>query len=249
MNLNDYRADLILAATRSVERWCVHPDEMVDGRRHPDTYWMLLFGGLGQRPVNAEDAHRFLVTFMLTNRVRWDTQMVADVITELQYKPDFVSKHDVPAMSLRLTEANARHTQQTSAASKIATFAKPNATTYIWDKLASKSARDRDWRRGNYEGRARINAQFTNEGRHDYPAFYDACERAMSDERQCPDFTVARDELIQRFRGGNGPMADPELVSDSFIERRLLDKLMFAEGWVIDRQLPPPPGWIDGAGM
>jgi len=247
--IDNYRCTLLGAAANGVKKWCCAADQLVDGRRRPDTFWMELFGGLEERRVTQQDAHLFLVSFQLTNRVVWDKPAVADIISDIQTAATFDPLVDVPALGKRLSEANRRRTQQTSAASKIATFARPTSRVYIWDALASRSARYRDWERGGRTARMKRKILFTSGRDHDYPAFYAACDRALEDEREKADFVEARDTLIASFRAAAGAMADPQQVPDDFIERRFLDKLMYAEGWILDRNVGPPDKWTTGSGM
>jgi hypothetical protein len=46
-------------------------------------------------------------------------------------------------------------------------------------------------------------------------------------------FDAAVEQLEREFSGGAGIMADREKISVEFIERRLLDKLMFWEGFCL----------------
>lgn len=248
MDLGAYRETLLRAAAIGVKKWCCPPEELVDGRRRSDTFWMLLFTDLDQKDVTKDEAHLFLVTFQLTNRVSWEKEKVAEAIKRLRDSRGFDPLTGVPELSKVLAECNTRKTRQTSAASKIATFTKPDAQVFIWDKLASRAARYRDWHRDGRVGRLR-SAPYLNGKDHDYPAYYAACARALDDERRRPDFVATLTEVVDHFRAGTGPMADREIVDDGFIERRLLDKLMFAEGWVLNRKLPPPDSWTSGEGM
>ncbi|WP_312489996.1 hypothetical protein [Sphingomonas sp.] len=229
---NDARAQLLVEAEADVRRWCRPRDQWIGGNRHPDTHWLALFTGL----VTEGDAHRFLVTFQLTNHVIWRKQAVAHAIMGLRAKPTFDPVIDIPVLAGQLS-TEGRMRQHSSAASKIATFARPEADVFIWDRLASKSARHRDWHRAGRTGWRRLNSLYRKADGHDYAAFWRACAQAREDERQKSDFRAARDRLIADFRGGAGgaEMADPVHVPDGFIERRLLDKLMFAEGRWIER--------------
>lgn len=244
--IQENRSALLRAAVRGVEKWCAPPDEMV-GNRFSDQYWIALF--TGDAAVNSDHAHRFLTSFQLTNHVRWDKEGVAGAICKLRTINHFEPLRHVPLLAQDLQALNKRNTRQTSAASKIATLAKPQSTVFIWDKLANRSARFRDWIRGERNAPTGAASVYLNEGQHDYRAFYSACERALHDERARGDFRSAVDHLIAHVRRLRGPMADASLVPSGFIERRLLDKLMYAEGWVLDRKKAPPDEWINGVGM
>lgn len=235
--LEEYRDELLAAAQTGVLKWCGAYDLKI-GRNQPDTHWLMLFGGRFGGPVTPEQAHRFLITFQLTMFRTWDVAAAAEVIRDICGTNEFDPVTAIPVLSARLAPLVERSTQETSAASKIANFAKPGARVYIWDKLATRSARYRDWVRNGRSGRKKLGSLFTDDGRHDYPAYYAACERAMADERVRADFIATRDKLIGHFREGGGIMSEPEIIPDDFIERRLLDKLMFAEGDMLRRQKP-----------
>lgn len=226
------RARLLRIAEQDVRDWCCPPDQRTQARRYPDTHWLSLFTG----PVSAEDAHHFLVTFQLTNRIAWDKPGVAAQIMVERARARFDPTADVPTLAIALSGLSANRQRHSSAASKIATFARPESDIFIWDRVASKAARHRDWHRRNRMGRRRLNGLYQTAGQHDYPAFWQACDAARTDERAQPDFQDARDRLIAHFRNGAGGalMRDPTRITDTFIERRLLDKLMFAEGQLLE---------------
>ena len=139
----DIRAQLLTEAEADVRRWCCPKDQRVDGRRLPDTHWLSLFAG----DVTKEDAHRFLITFLLTNRVAWQTEGVAQAIMDVRAMQAFDPLEEIPTLAMNLPTGGPTR-QHSSAASKIATFARPEADVFIWDRLASKAARYRDWLRG-----------------------------------------------------------------------------------------------------
>lgn len=232
---NDVRAQLLAEAEADVRRWCCPRDQRVEGGRLPDTHWLALFTG----EVTEDDAHRFLITFQL-NRVAWERAGVAREIARLRTLSTFDPLTDVPELAEKLPTKTKQSRRHSSAASKIATFARPEADVFIWDRLASKAARYRDWHRAGGTGWKRLSSLYRNADGHDYPAFWQACAQAREDERQKVDFQTARDRLIADFRAGAGgaEMADPVHVPEGFIERRLLDKLMFAEGRWIERHRP-----------
>lgn len=224
------RARLLMLAEKDVRRWCCPPEEKVLGRYYPDTHWLRLFEGR----VSEEDAHRFLVTFQLTNRQAWDKPGVATAIMATRAAAAFDPLVDIARLAGGLPARNARPRRHSSAASKIATFTRPEADIFIWDRLASKAARHRDWHRGGRTGRRRLNALYRTDGQHDYPSFWYACDAARADERGREDFCDARDRLIADFRRGAGGRYMAERIDDGFVERRLLDKLMFAEGQLLE---------------
>ncbi len=234
------RSRLLNAAIADVRKWCVPSSEMVDGNRHPDTYWIELFDAINSSEITEWNAHQFLITFKLANRLTWNKAALAALISEIRSSATLEPAVSIPVLAYKLRDCNHRKTRQTSAASKIAFFAKPRATIFIWDSLASRSARLRDWlREPQGKKRASSSVYTDGNGEHDYPSFFGACERALADERSSSDFNNAVDLLEKEFRRGPGVMADRSKIPREFIEHRLLDKLMYWEGWSLkNKKLP-----------
>lgn len=234
--LRAHRAHFLKLAVDDTKKWCVLPGQLVDAKKPSDQHWIDLFAKAGDRPVAAEDAKKFLVTFMLI-RASWDVHQVAAAINRLAGADTFEPTTSIPSFAAELREMNRLRSRQTSAASKIANFAHPGAQVYIWDALATKSARLRDKDRTG--SRSRPLSIYRMETEHDYAGFHAACSSAHNDERSSSDFMSAVAELDAHFQAVGGPMADRRTVPLDFIERRLLDKLMFWEGWAVDRKALP----------
>ena len=232
------REVLLLKAVNDVRKWCAPAESMV-GRKHPDTFWMELFDYANETPITADHAHKFLTSFQLTITVEWDKVAVAEILASLRKTVLTNPTNDVPLIAARLRECNKPKSRQTSAASKIVNFAKPGMAIFIWDQLASRSARRRDWLRSGSGGRGR-SGLYLRAGEHDYLSFYEACSKALADEQLKPDFEAAVSGLDADMLSQGGLFSDRSRVSRPFIERRLLDKLMFWEGWSLKYQKPLP---------
>lgn len=215
------RPDFLKLAAEDMLKWCAPPQVSVDGRAS-DQFWICLFTSQNS-PITEDEAIRFLAGFQLTNRVKWKRDCVARLMTDLRGQS--VSDPVLTTIDLagKLGIAADKGGQQISAASKILNFAKPGAEIFIWDRLARLSARYRynDDPPPGAKGRYRDN---------DYQAFHDACRRILDKELDRDDFKATAASVTHRLRHGAGPMADPATVPDRFIQRRLLDKLMFWEG-------------------
>jgi hypothetical protein len=220
--MTESRAQLLKAAIADVRKWCAPSSTLVEGKHRPDTFWIELFDS---STLTGEDAGRFLTSFQLTNRVKWDKPAVALLVIDLASRDAFDHTADMPHLVDRVSGCTFRKTRQISASSKIAYFAKPKAKVFIWDRLARKSAKHR-------LGPGDSNPE------KDYPAFFAACDRALRDERAKPDFGSAVETLNRDFLQGGGVMADRSKIPLDFIERRLLDKLMFAEGLSLEKNKP-----------
>ncbi|MET4897335.1 hypothetical protein RN629_09220 [Sphingomonadaceae bacterium jetA1] len=191
---------------------------------------------LGQ--VEDQDVRLFLSSFQLTRFVAWDRVGVAGAIMATRAAAMFDPHVDIPRLAHNLPILRGRRREYSSAASKIAIFARPQDPIYIWDRLARKAARHRDWVRGGRTGPKYLGRNYGNEDGHDYPAFWRVCDAARREEREKADFQQAYARLILDFRNGAGGdvMADPATTPDHFIERRLLDKLMVWEGMLLEGQ-------------
>jgi hypothetical protein len=230
-NLINDRDALLDRATADVRKWCAPSETMVNKKNHPDTYWIELLDFENSSEIAEKHAIDFLVSFQLTRYVSWYRSDVAALMSRVRSLTAFVPKVHVPSLAEELRACNSRRTRQTSAASKIAAFSKPRAKVFIWDSLASRSARWRDWKRGLPNRERPSSALYTlADGEHDYSAFYAACERALEDDRNLPDFRNAVELLEREFFRGGGVMGNRAKIPIAFIERRLLDKLMFWEG-------------------
>jgi putative zinc finger/helix-turn-helix YgiT family protein len=227
---NRRRAGFLCKALEDAKKWCVAPETLViPDRKRSDQFWLQLFSS-DSKTVTAGDAHQFLVSFQLTNRVAWDKEAVARRIVGLRQQvfspiPEAVSEL---AEELGGYILNANKGQRTtSAASKIAFFAKPLQDVYIWDKFARLSARFRDPQ---------------SRGFNDYAPFHASCAKALAQERGCEDFRAAVEEFRRYLQEDvEGPMAEDPVLASSFIERRLLDKLMYWEGEWLSRAATPAP--------
>lgn len=240
--LTEHRAVLLDNAMKDTIKWCVPPEAKV-GKKPSDSFWIKLFSDENSDPVNLNDAHLFLTTFQLTNRVIWHKDRVAALINDLRSNNSFDPVVGIPEFAENMRAANTRATRQTSAASKLANFAKPHQPIFIWDRLASLSARYRIWDENGRKTKLSSASIFLKADRreHDYAAFFAACQSVLQTEATKPDFQLATGKLIEHFRSSTGPMSDPSRVPDAFIQRRLLDKLMFAEGFCLDRKEHPAP--------
>ncbi len=218
------RDELMQLATLDTKRYCVAPDTMV-GRYHSDQFWMEVLAPNRVGQMDAALAHKFLVSFQLTNRIVWDKALVANEIRNfaLHAPPDPVLA--IMGLANGLRGANRRGTRQTSAASKTAMLGRPMDAAYIWDKLAACSARGRDWHRQGRPAKRHTRSVFLDKGEHDYAAHHAACARALADEREREDFQAAVVAVEEFLKGVGGPMANRDRVPIDFTERRLLDKL------------------------
>lgn len=124
--IDTMRAELLHKAVEDAIYWCFNPETNERSKRVSDQYWFMLFSG--RHTVDLTDAHKFLVTYQLTKMRNWDKQAVTDLINGLVKKPDFNPTSDIPAFAELLggciTSKNA--STQTSAARKIAMYAKPS---------------------------------------------------------------------------------------------------------------------------
>jgi hypothetical protein len=234
--LRAHRLHFLDLAVKDTKKWCVLPDQLAEPKKPSDQHWIRLFATAASRPVTKDDAKAFLITFMLI-RASWKLENVASAINLFAGIETLEPTSSIEAFAKQLRKLNALERRQTSAASKIANFAYPRAQVYIWDALATKSARLRDKERSG--SRSRALGIYKEGAEHDYAAFHAACALAHEEERAKPDFLEAVAHLDAYFQAQGGPMANRDDVPLGFIERRLLDKLMFWEGWAVDRKTLP----------
>jgi hypothetical protein len=216
------RAQFLREAVEDAKKWCPAPEVLVGGKRS-DQFWLQLFSP-ASASVTADDAFCFLVSFQLTNRIAWDKNAVATRINKFRQEASSDVRAAISALALDLGRCilSARKGRQVSAASKIAFFTRPCQDVYIWDQFARKAAGFRDGRSATFD---------------DYASYSDSCARALEKERLREDFVDVFQEFRNYIRHVGGPMAESEIMDgSSFLERRILDKLMFWEGkWLQDR--------------
>ena len=229
--LEQQRAALLNKSVEDAIAWCSQPSK--EASKPSDQYWLAVFA---EPSVSVEDAHKFLVTYMLTRMRNWDKAAVASAINVFisGRAGGIVSLVEGLSVTLQSCIQSENASQQTSAASKIAMYAKPESPVFIWDQLANRSARLRKWQRDGGERFLRLNKLFSRpDGRHDYAAYSDACNAVWQEECQKKDFQSAVEHFTTAVREIGGPMADPSIANLSFMQRRLLDKFMFWEGHLL----------------
>jgi hypothetical protein len=238
-DMENGRNVLLRKAVADVRKWCVPSDATVDKRDRPDTFWLEHFDPKNPGQTSVDNATQFLKTFRLI-RASWNIRALARLIDEFRGKSEFDPVAHIPLLADDLRKHNRHHTLQTSAASKIAAFTRPKATVFIWDGLASRSARRRDWLREPKNKVRPSSALYERQnGEPDYPDLVLACSRAFGEEHYCADFADSVGELDREFLLGGGIMANREKIPREFIARRLLDKLMYWEGWSLkNKKLP-----------
>src|SRR6266480_373822 len=114
-NLINSRKILIRKAVADVEKWCA-PSLTRVGRKHPDTFWIELFDPANSSEITKDDAHLFLTSFQLTNRVIWNKKAVAALMGKVRSHSTFKPIEDIPTLADQLRQCS-RDTRQTSAAS------------------------------------------------------------------------------------------------------------------------------------
>jgi putative zinc finger/helix-turn-helix YgiT family protein len=208
----EQRPSFLRQALKDAKKWCQAPETLVEGKRS-DQFWLRL---LSVEQVTADDAYCFLVSFQLTNRVTWQKDAVAEQINKFRGEdaPDIRTAVSELADALSGCTSEKRK-RRTSAASKIAFFAKPRQEVYIWDQFARESAGFRNGRSAAFR---------------DYASYSASCSKILAQERNMPDFLDSIQEFRSYLKQVGGPMGDSTIAPDSFIERRFLDKLMFWEG-------------------
>lgn len=224
------RSHLLEIARKDVLKWCAAPGVKI-GRSPSDQYWLTIFSSTSTYEISEDGARLFLVTFRLARTGTWNYATVAKIIMNFR-QPGYRDADPtclVGSLAKALQEADARKRNHISAASKIAVFSWPNLCIFIWDTMARRAARAR--------GRIELGNPLSqghhailNRGTASYPTYHSACTVHFALENQRPDFKAATAGLIDELRRREGPLSRSGNISDEFIARRLLDKLMFWEG-------------------
>jgi hypothetical protein len=213
-----------------------------DGSCRSDQEWLEFFSS--KTPLHCCDVCCFFVEWQL--QTKWNFPKIAMRIKEWSEKyPTEVQEEHVPERVIELRDSladcwkpNPGHYDATSAASKIAFFAKPHWKVFIWDQHARRAAWFRHWLRasaGTEPPRFGDLSQLDKkEGKSNYCWHWTACAEALKEEQgPVNDFAPKIEEFRKFINRENGPMAASDIINSSFIERRFLDKLMLQEGkWV-----------------
>lgn len=236
-SLVSIRPALIEKSLRDAIVWCGSPSDNSRLPHRSDQYWMLMFS---TPDVTAEKMKNFFSSFQLV-RAGWDYGRAADLVNVFIGKSDIDPLVDIGSFALELRLATKKHSQQTSAASKIAMLAKPAAKVFIWDQLANRSTRLAEWVRSGGASDVKLDRLFCREARdkndpvspHDYAAYARSCAAVLDEARATEDFQAAVHRFSEALSAVDGPMGDRSATNIDFLERRLLDKLMFWEGWYL----------------
>jgi len=141
--LKKLRAGHLATALEDSKKWCVGPNTLV-GNKPSDQYWITIFDHGNPESVGTDQVHRFLVTFQLTRTVKWDKAGVAEAFNHFRSLELGDVNEAVARLAARLSGCmGERQSIQTSAASKFAMFARPLLPIFIWDQLATRSAKPR----------------------------------------------------------------------------------------------------------
>lgn len=244
--LRDQRSNHLQCALAHATTWCVAPatDVLLGQNAKPrksDQFWLKSLGAAAGE-IELLKVDTFLNGFQL-QRMPWKKEAVVEVINAARARPPIDVVAYIQDMAMKLSHATRpvrngrRPARQTSAASKFSLFAHPQSRIYIWDQHALRSARVRyaSMQKRGAEAVSPVHAIRSKDRAHNYAIFYDTCMRAQAHERIQDDFQTALNELMVFIDGVGGPMADRSFTPAEFVERRLLDKLMFVEGQELAR--------------
>lgn len=235
--LADIRPVLLEKSLADAIVWCGAPDDESRRPHRSDQYWMRVFSS---PTVTAAQMKNFIGSFMLA-RASWDYSRAADLVNAMIAKKDFDPAIDIAQLALDMRMATKKRSQQTSAASKIMMFAKPAAGVFIWDQLASRATRLAEWHREGLKADASLDRLYTRPvasqddptSPHDYAAYAAACAKVLEEQLASPDFQSILARFNEYLASVDGPMGGKVTAGTDFVARRLLDKLMFHEGWYL----------------
>lgn len=205
-----------------------HPSQMIN-RKRSEQYWLEAFS---KPEVDRKKACIFFRNFQLESQnVKFDYQAVAEEINAaiLDTKPAVSQVENLSSKLEKLITTN-KDGRQTSAASKLLTFVKPNEEVYIWDKYANQAVR---WR--NRVPKGLRDYYLDAEENHNYSAYVEASHLAFIAEKQKSEFQDAVHKFDSQTQRAQGPISNRQKIGFEFLERRLFDKLMYMEGEAISK--------------
>lgn len=251
--LHDEREHLIRRALSEACHWSRFSNTGVAPTS--DQYWLECFS---KESVAAADVRRFLTTYKVV-RAKWLDEGVAKEIVALRHSgwqpvagvislsadlARHIQKQEktpatIPSDSTKPGAAEEiddldddESGQRTSAASKIAMFTMYDHPVFIWDSLALRAIKLRQWKFDKASGvavrQSRFSQSFVKGGRHDYETYHVASSREYASLLKDDLFRDAVDTFLSYVSATGGPMS--AIVNKDFYGRRLFDKLMVCEG-------------------
>lgn len=199
-------------------------------KRPSDQHWVETFS---KGTATAIDLKKFFPTYQI-NRAPWQFEAVATEINGLHREEGWTPTSGIPALAKSLPKAlkstkdgkALQDGHRTSAASKVAMFARPDDDVFIWDRLANVAIGVRAaHRRG-----ARKAVRYDVKGSNGYEVFHRDCLLELEAELEIDEFVAAVDKFM-RFSASTRSEKDPkQLAGRRYFERRLFDKLLVCEG-------------------
>jgi hypothetical protein len=219
--LAPHRSRLLDTAYDDVLRWHRSPDAQIEQRR-PDSFWLQLFRAPEAERRDPSVVHDFLSSFHLEGRREWDQNAVGLFLGELP-RMDVEDPIDyVSSQTERLSKCGEGRAPCLEAASKIGMFARPSLAVLIFNPLVWRAVKHRRQltARSPFAGIAALAVRQPR-----YPTYHAALAQVLEAER-------GRDDFGSKIAGLECSLtADVlQVTSRDYLERRLLDKLLFWEG-------------------
>jgi hypothetical protein len=199
-------------------------------KKPSDQTWIKVFS-TGRATV--EEVGRFFVTYQI-HRSSWQFEKVAIVANALCSVSNWSTPEEIEKLAKSLPETiqsgddnkSGQHSHRTSAASKIAMFARPGDDVFIWDRLATVAM---GVRTGTSKGATKA-LKYSASGPNGYQAFHADCSLALANELKCKEFASAVDDFMHYTGFTRAGRYNTPLADRGYFERRLFDKLLFCEG-------------------
>ncbi|TAZ35427.1 hypothetical protein ELH80_14165 [Rhizobium ruizarguesonis] len=180
-----------------------------------------------------EDLKRFFPTYQI-HRAGWNYEAILDQVNDLHDKENWTTVEGIRELAKSLPKdledtkdgKSLKDGDRTSAASKIAMFARPNDDVFIWDRLARVAMGVRAAKR---DGASKA-VRYDTKGPNSYGSFHSDCLVELKVELQSKEFNGAVDDFMAFTTFARATRNDPSLACRSYFERRLFDKVLVCEG-------------------
>lgn len=216
---------LIKAACLDVRRYFRPPGEIVVNRRQRHVSELDRLCRFRRRALIADDLRRFSRIYRVDQYMRWNFDCLASVVFD--WPEECLDEQLFTDRVGRLMTCNKDRKRTVSAASKLNFFANPTQSAFIWDSLSRIAIECR------YPLRCPPRPKGYND--REVMEYFDAARRCLEDEFKKEDFICALGDITPLLNPvRRSVFNDNEAATRNFAARRLLDKLLYYEGSLID---------------
>ncbi|TBY27433.1 hypothetical protein [Rhizobium leguminosarum] len=238
------RSEKVYNIRRALSEACYWGRSIEENQKKPsDQRWIENFStGI----ATITDLKKFFPTYQI-NRASWKFDDILGEVNRLHGEEGWTPVAGVSELAKSLASTledtadgkSLKDGDRTSAATKIAIFARPADNVFIWDRLARVAA---GLRTADRRGLTKTVGYSVN-GAYGYREFHSDCLVELQTELENDQFKKAVEDFMAFTEFTRSGRNSPGLACRSYFERRLFDKLLVCEGQRIEeiREAGRPP--------